>query len=432
MRRREVTHNRIPMKMVKRLAILGGSSVYIPAFLYAVMKNNLRIKEIVLIGRNPEKLEIVSSFCKRMADNIGYPLKIKSSVSIEEGIEDAQIIISHIRVGGFLARIDYEKRPLNYDLIGDESFGAGSFMNAVNTLPIMLEVGKIIASINPDAWLINMTNPMGLVVETLTRYANLKHVIGICETTTTYKRIISDIFRVPEKQVRIQYIGLYHLGVVCDVLINGESVMVELIEKIDKELPNQFDHELMSVFNVIPSRALRIFLRKNEYLKEQQRKPQFRSEMLYENESKILNIYKDEQIKSIPDIVYERNPIWYEDLIVPLIRDLQSIYSEEHIICVPNKGYIPEFPYDTSVEIPCEISRNRFKPSMNTKLPEVFRGLLLTAKESDRLMIESVINRSYEYALKSLTINPFVNSYSSAKSFLDGLVKERRINWRET
>ncbi|MGC9053946.1 MAG: hypothetical protein ACP5KS_08690 [Candidatus Hydrogenedens sp.] len=308
MKKKEVNQN-YNAKMITRLAVLGGSSVYIPVFLSALMQNNVRLKEIILIGKNPEKLNIVASFCKRMIDNIGYPIRIKETTSIETGIEGAHIILSHIRVGGFLARIDYEKRPVNYDLIGDESFGAGSFLNAFYTIPVMLEIGKKISSINPSAYIINMTNPMGLVVETLTRFAGLKQVIGICESSTSDKKIISQLFNVSEKHIRIQYIGLYHLGAICDVYLRNKSIMMELIDKLEKENIPSFDNQLISSFNIIPSRALNIFLRKSDYLKEQKKKSQFRSEMLYEHESKILNIYKNPEIATIPDVVYERNPL---------------------------------------------------------------------------------------------------------------------------
>ncbi len=429
MKKKGIQQSYYNTKWINRLSVLGGSSVYIPVFLSALMQNNIRVKEIVLIGKNPDKLNVVSSFCKRMVDNVGYPLQIKETTSIEAGVEGAQIILSHIRVGGFLARIDYEKKPVNYDLIGDESFGAGSFLNAFYTLPVMLEVGQKIASINPTAYIINMTNPMGLVIETLTRFAGLQNVIGICETATSYKRFFSQLLNISERSIHIQYIGLYHLGAICDVCVRDRSIMVELIEKLEKEKIPNINNELFSIFNIIPSRALNIFLTKSDYLKEQKKKSIFRSEMLYEHEAKILNIYKDKTITTIPDVVYERNPSWYDDIIIPLICSLQKHRSDEHIICIPNKDYLTEFPFDTAVEIPCEISNKGLKPSIKTKLPEIFRGLFLTAKESDRLMMEAIINKSYNYALKSLTINPFVDSFTKAKLFLDEFMKREKIEW---
>ncbi len=429
MKKKEVNPRIARTKMINRLSVLGGSSVYIPVLLSALMQNNIRVKEIVLIGKNPEKLNIVASFCRRMIDSVGYPLRIKETTSIEQGIDGAQIILSHIRVGGFLARIDYEKKPIQYDLIGDESFGAGSFLNAFYTLPVMLDIAKIIAKVNPSAYIINMTNPMGLVVESMTRFVGLSNVIGISETTHFYRKIISQLFQVPEKQVKIQYIGLYHLGIICDVYIQRKSVMMELVEMLEKEKIPSFDTEIISTFNIIPSRSLNIFLRKNDYLTEQKKKSQLRSEILFEHEAKILNIYRNRSITTIPDVVYERNPSWYDEIIIPIIRALQSQYAEEHIVCIPNKDYLSEFPVDTSIEIPCEISRKGLKPSVIPHLPELFRGLLLSAKESDRLMIEAIIQKSYNYALKSLAINPFVDSFTKAKLFLDDFIQTKKIDW---
>ncbi len=205
--------------------------------------------------------------------------------------------------------------------------------------------------------------------------------------------------------------------------------MVELIERLEKEKIPNINNELLATFNIIPSRALNIFLTKSDYLKEQKKKSIFRSEILYEHEAKILNIYKDNTITTIPDVVYERNPSWYDEIIIPLICSLQRQRSEEHIICIPNKDYLSEFPFDTAIEIPCEIGKKGLKPSIQTKLPEIFRGLLLTAKESDRLMIEAIINKSYNYALKSLAINPFIDSFTKAKLFLDEFIQRKKIEW---
>ena len=292
-------------KVIPRLTVLGGSSIYIPVLVSALMHRNVKVREVVLVGRNEEKLEIVSRFCKKLVENVGYPLKISSTLSLEEGIEDASVILNHIRVGGLLTRISHERLPLKYNMIGDESFGAGSFSNACCTLPLIMEIGKKIKDINPDAFFINMTNPMGLVVDTLTRYMGLDKVIGICENIPSYRRKFAEWLKVGEKQISIQYIGLYHIGVICDVLVKGKSRIQELVEKISETsfTMSEVEKEIIRCFHIIPSRALSIYFNREKYLAEQKKATRLRSEILYERESKILNLYKQDTIDTIPSIV---------------------------------------------------------------------------------------------------------------------------------
>ncbi|MCX8063958.1 MAG: hypothetical protein N3G21_02150 [Candidatus Hydrogenedentes bacterium] len=416
-------------KVIARLAVLGGSSVYIPVFISALMHRNVKVREVVLIGRNEEKLEIVSRFCKKLVANVGYPLKISSTVSVEEGVKDALIILNHIRVGGLLTRISHERLPLKHNMIGDESFGAGSFSNACTTIPVIVDIGNRIKSVNPNAYLINMTNPMGLVVDVFTRHTGLENVIGICENIPSYRRAISELLGVDECQISLHYIGLYHIGFVCDVLVKGKSRMSEVVEKANELNIEGVNKDFIRYFNLIPSRALSIYLSRDAYLNYQKKAPRLRSEILYEKETKILKLYKQNTTETIPSIVYERNPFWYDEIIVPLILHLCSYNPGESIVCVPNKGFISEFPLGTSVEVPCKISKDGYACSLKLKIPDFIRGLMIMSKESDRLMMESIINSSYKTALRALAINPFVTSFSNVKDFLDECLKERNFDW---
>lgn len=429
MRGKEYSSPPSKTKVVSRLSVLGGSSVYIPVFLSALMHRNVKVREVVLIGRNEEKLEIVSRFCRKLVESVGYPLKVSSTISIEEGVSNASIILNHIRVGGLLTRISHEYLPLKHNMIGDESFGAGSFSNACCTLPVIMEIGSRIKNINPNAYIINMTNPMGLVVEALTRYVGLEKVIGICENIPSYKHAIAELLGVDERNISLQYIGLYHIGFICDVLVKGKSRILEIVEKVSEINIEGVDKEFVRYFNIIPSRALSIYFNRDSYLSSQKKASRLRSEILYERESKILELYKQSATENIPSIVYERNPFWYDEIIVPLIQLLCSYTSGESVVCVPNKGFISDFPTGTSVEVPCKISKNGYLSVFKHRIPDFIRGLLITAKESDRLMIESIINSSYKTALKALAINPFVNSFSNAKAFLDECLAERNLDW---
>ncbi|MEX2016663.1 MAG: hypothetical protein WD873_08465, partial [Candidatus Hydrogenedentales bacterium] len=149
--------------MIARIAILGGSSVYTPQFLQSLISHNLNVKEIVLYGREGEKLPIVTAFCQRLVHRSGFPIEVRASTSLEEAVAGAEYVLNHVRVGGLRARLRDEKLPIKQGMVGDENLGAGGFANAMRTLPVVFDFAKRIEAVNPECTFINLTNPMGVV-----------------------------------------------------------------------------------------------------------------------------------------------------------------------------------------------------------------------------------------------------------------------------
>ena len=116
--------------MINRIAILGGSSVYTPEFIFSLISHNVNVKEIVLVGRNEAKLQIVADFCDRILRKSGFPATVEATTDVETAVTGAKYILNQIRVGGMQARLKDEKLPQKFGMIGDESLGAGGFANA--------------------------------------------------------------------------------------------------------------------------------------------------------------------------------------------------------------------------------------------------------------------------------------------------------------
>ena len=412
--------------MIKRITILGGSSVYIPEFFLSLISHNINVEEVVLIGRSERKLDLVSKFCQRLIDKSGFLTKVIGTTDLSEGVKDAQYIINHIRVGGMPARIQDEKLPIEHGIIGDETLGAGGIANALRTLPVVLEYGKIIEQHNTDAFFINFTNPTGICVEALSRYSNLK-VIGVCDLPVLYVKKVAEILHANPLEIQVDYIGLNHMGWIQDVKKNGESYMATLLECLEQHRVDGFDYDLIELFRMVPTRTTSLYFHQDRILKKQKTTSRFRAEVLHEAEQQILKLYEDESLSEIPELARARNAVWYELVLVPLIKDLEYSEEHEHILCVPNNGAIADLPSYCSVEIPVSVSKKGLKPKKVGYCPSFLKGLFFNVKESDRLIIEAVMHQSYEYALKALTINPLVPSLDAAKSFLDALIKKEHL-----
>lgn len=412
--------------MIDRITILGGSSVYTPEFIVAAISRNLNMREIMLVGRQPAKLSTVARFCQRLFDKSGFPVRVLSTTDVSEGVKGAKYIVNGIRVGGMAARVRDEKLPPKFGMIGDESLGAGGFANALRTLPVIFDVAKKIEEVNPDAVFINLTNPMGMVVEALSKYSKLK-TIGVCDLPGTCIKSVAALLHCSTTDLWVDYIGLNHMGWIQDVKFENRSCMGHLLDKLERCKDDGFDNDLISLFRMIPTRTVSIYFNQDELLKKQRTCDRFRGEVLYEAEKKILSLYEDEHLIDLPELTRERNAVWYEETIIPLIEAIESKSNSSVILCVRNDGAIRDLPDECSVEIPVHISKKHFKPHAVGNCPRFLKGLFTSIKESERLTIEAAYHKSYECALQGLVINPLVPSLQAGKKFLDRIIKDESI-----
>jgi len=412
--------------VIERIAILGGSSVYIPELILSVISHNLNVKEIVLIGREGPKLKLVAGFCQRLLNKSGFPSVVVATTDLAEGVAGAKYTLNHIRVGGMQARVRDEKLPPKQGMIGDESLGAGGFANAMRTLPVVLELAGEIEKINPDTTFINLTNPMGVCVEALIKYSKL-NVIGVCDLPGAYVKKMAELLRLDISELTVDYIGLNHMGWIQDIKVEGRSCMAKILERLETEKDDGFDNALIELFRMIPTRTTSLYFHQDEILKRQQACARFRAEVLHHAEQQILKLYQDGSLCEVPELTRARNAVWYEETIVPLIVALEGKKETGTILCVRNDGAIRDLPDDSSVEIPVQISRKGIKPRKVGNCPRFLRGLFQAVKESDRLTVEAVRHKSYEFALQALTINPLVPSLNAAKKYLDRINREERL-----
>ena len=171
-----------------KAAVIGAGSTYTPELIRGFIdrQDSLNIQEFYLMDINKEKLDIVGGLAGRMLLSNGFKGKIVLTCDLDEAIKGADYIFAQIRVGAMEARIRDEKIPLKYGLLGQETTGVGGFMKALRTIPVMLDIAKRIESLAPDAWLVNFSNPSGIISEALMNHSNIK-MIGLCNCFVNMK-----------------------------------------------------------------------------------------------------------------------------------------------------------------------------------------------------------------------------------------------------
>jgi 6-phospho-beta-glucosidase len=169
------------------------------------------------------KNKIVSGLASRMLDAAGMHPEMLLTANLNEAVKGADYVLAQVRVGKMEARIRDEKVPQKYGLLGQETTGAGGFMNGLRTIPVLMNIAEAIKQNAPDAWLINFSNPSGLVAEALLNNTDVK-MIGLCNIP--YKMVkVAKEFSHAGDDFDYDFMGLNHLCWMTGVYTGGRNVL---------------------------------------------------------------------------------------------------------------------------------------------------------------------------------------------------------------
>ena len=167
-----------------KLVVIGGGSSYTPEIIEGIIKrhDSFPVSEIVLVDieEGKEKLDIIGNLSLRMIEKAKKNIKLSWTLNRKKALENADFVSTQIRVGGLAARELDERIPLSHGFIGQETNGAGGIFKAFRTIPVLMEIAEEMSFICPNAWMINFTNPAGMVTEALLKHSPHKKVIGVC------------------------------------------------------------------------------------------------------------------------------------------------------------------------------------------------------------------------------------------------------------
>ncbi|WP_285856740.1 MULTISPECIES: 6-phospho-beta-glucosidase [Bacillaceae] len=422
-----------------KIVTIGGGSSYTPELVegFITRYHELPIKELWLVDieEGKEKLEIVGGLAKRMVEKANVPMKVFLTLDRREALKNADFVTTQLRVGLLDARIKDERIPLKYGMIGQETNGAGGLFKAFRTIQVMRDIVKDIQELCPNAWLVNFTNPAGLVTEAILNYSGYKKVIGVCNVPVNMKISIAKLLNVPVEAVDIKIAGLNHMSYGLDVFVNGESRLSEVIElladtKIQMSMKNivplPWNPDFIRALGVIPSPYHRYYYKTKEILTAElsdYEKGRTRAEVVKELEEGLFEQYKNPNLNVKPPQLEKRGGAYYSNVACSLISSIYNDKKDIQILNVRNDGAISDLPEDAVVEVNCVVTKQGPIPLTVGRLPIAISGLIQQIKSFERVAIEAAITGSYEKALLALCIHPLITSEEVAKKILDELLE---------
>ncbi|SKA90157.1 6-phospho-beta-glucosidase [Clostridium sp. USBA 49] len=420
-----------------KIATIGGGSSYTPELIegFILRKDQLPIKEIWLVDieEGKEKLEIVGNLAKRMVENAGLDWEIHLTLDRRAALENADFVTTQFRVGLLDARIKDERIPLSHGILGQETNGAGGIFKAFRTIPVILDIVKDMKELCPNAWLVNFTNPSGMVTEAVLKYGNFEKVVGLCNVPIGHNIRESSLIGKNPDELYFQYAGLnhHHWHKIYDK--DGTDLTPIVMEKMfsmkESELENihfePFFEEQIKDLGMLPCGYHRYYYLTDDMLKEELKefeKNQTRAETVKKLEEELFELYKNPDLKVKPEQLSKRGGAHYSDAACELICSIFNDKRTDMVVSTRNNGALADLPYDCVVEVSSIITASGPKPITFGKFKPAMRGMVQLMKAMEEVTIEAAVTGDYGKALQAFTINPLIPSGKIARTLLNEML----------
>ncbi|MDK2879480.1 MAG: hypothetical protein PWR06_2196 [Thermoanaerobacteraceae bacterium] len=438
-----------------KLSLIGGGGFRSILFTSSLLKRaeKLGIDEICYMDNDVSKLNTFGLMCIRLIERNGLKIKAFLTDSIDKAADNADYVVTTVRVGGDESRIFDERMALSLGVLGQETTGAGGFAMALRTIPILTEYCEKIFNANPDARVFNFTNPSGLVTQAL-RNSGYDNVVGICDSPQDMIRQIANVLKTNPKNLYVEFYGLNHLSWIKKIELDGRDVIRQIIEDKDtlKKIHalRAFEPELFQVIECIPNEYLYYYYHRERAINNIVASNKTRGEIVREINSSLMKELSTVNIQENPDraleIYFKYNgkrsntymtvetsqPVHeeteakaedsegYAGIALDVIESLSCENEHISVLSVPNDGSITGMNDDDVVEITCKIDKKGILPVKIGEIPLPMLYLMRQIKLFEQLTIRAIREKSKKIAYEALMIHPLVCSYSIAKKLVDG------------
>ncbi|MBK3270255.1 6-phospho-beta-glucosidase [Klebsiella pneumoniae] len=425
-----------------KIVVIGGGSSYTPELIEGLLNryHEMPVASLWLVDieEGKEKVEIIAGLARRMIAKAGLTIEVVATLDRESALRDADFVCSQFRAGCLDARISDERISLKYGLIGQETNGLGGFANACRTIPIALEIAADMERLCPDAWLLNFTNPSGMVTEAILRHSRIK-AVGLCNVPVIMQKGITTLLQcADEKEVVMQVAGLNHFIFVRQILHKGKEWLPEVIAEINAGRdplvprnipPFRWPSHLLQGLGMIPCAYLRYYYMKDDLLRQELAEAGgegTRGEVVKQLEKILFDQYRDPHLAVKPKALEGRGGQYYSEAACELMN---AIYNDKRIIMHVNtrsNGAINGLPDDCAVEVSSLITASGPLPLNVAPFPEDTLRLLQLMKSFERLTIEAALTGNRHTAWRALMLNPLIVSGEKLELALDEVIAENR------
>ncbi|WP_059105657.1 6-phospho-beta-glucosidase [Shouchella shacheensis] len=428
--------------MSLKVVIIGGGSSYTPEIIEGLMARHPQfpVEEIALVDieAGEAKLRIIEGLAKRMIAKSGLPISLTATLDRRDALKGATYVTTQIRVGGLDAREKDERIPLSHGVLGQETNGPGGVFKAFRTIPVLLEIAEDISEICPDAWLINFTNPAGMVTEALLKHSKHQKVIGVCNIPFNMRTGISEVLHCQVEDVEIEFIGLNHFVFGRRVYVRGEERTAEVLENLMSDSTSYSPANIVSTgwskaflqsLRLLPSPYHQYYFKAQEMLEkslEEYASGGTRAEVVKQVEKDLFEKYKMETLEEKPEELEKRGGAFYSDAACNIMNSMHNNLGDIQTVNVQNNGAIVDLPPEAVIEVNARMTRTGPKAMVVGKLPLPVKGAIQQMKGFEELVIEAAVSGDKAVAYQALVMNPLVSNEEVASVILEEMLEAHR------
>lgn len=432
-----------------KLAILGGGGFRVPLVYGALMRDpgTPRVEEVSLHDVDAGRLAAIEHVLQQMGQGHRGAPRVSSTTVLDEALRDATFVFSAVRVGGLESRTADERVALDLGLLGQETTGPGGIAFGLRTVPVALHVAQRVAAVCPDAWVINFTNPAGMITEAMQRVLG-DRVVGICDSPIGLARRAATALGLDPQRAGADYVGLNHLGWLRGLSYDGRDQLGRLITDdamlLRLEEGRLFGPEWIQALGMLPNEYLYYYYftreavaairggaeTRGEFLLRQQRdfydhvaahpanaSQEWDRVRRERNATYMADVHDDEGAERDPADVEGGG---YEGVALALMAAIARNEQATMILNVRNGSVVPGLPRDCVVEVPCAVGANGARPLATAPLALAELGLVEQVKAAERLTIDAATTGSAATAVRALAVHPLVDSVATARVLLAG------------
>ena len=406
-----------------KIAVIGGGSTYTPELVDGFARLGSMVTELVLIDPAAARLEIVGAFAARIFGHYGHPGKVTWTTDLDAGVTDADVAIIQLRVGGQQARINDETFPLECGCVGQETTGAGGLGKALRTVPVVLDVAdRIRARAKPGAWIIDFTNPVGIVTRALLDEGH--KAVGLCNVAIGFQRRFAAMLDVAPAEVVLDHVGLNHLTWERAAYVDGVDVLPALIRDHLTDLAADVGvaEETMLALGNVPSYYLSYFYNHDKIVRSSLG-AKTRGQRVAEIEAVLLDMYRDVTLVEKPALLGERGGAYYSEAAVGLVASLHGFDPDSvHSVNIRNNGTFPFLPDHAVIEVSARAGLDGPAPLPVTPLAPDLAGLITHVWGYEELALEAAVKGGRDRVYRALLANPLIGQHEYADALADKLI----------
>jgi len=426
-----------------KISVIGGAGVRTPLLVHGLSDSDLPLSEVVLWDIDQARLGVIGSLARQLSE-----APVRTCSRMEECIEGADYVFTSIRVAGIEGRARDEATIMRHGVVGQETVGPGGFAMAFRTIPHLVRYALEIAASAPHAWVINFTNPVGIISQAVLGETGVR-MIGICDTPTELFEKVAQALGHPSENCRFDYFGLNHLGWLREVYRDGESQLNSLWQEPER-LANiyrapLFDREFLTDLRMLPTEYLYYYYRTQAAFENIRRSGTSRGAVIQTLNEKLfedLSHSGADGVRVYQKYLAARNASYmqiesgstesqaaaswteltgYDKIALSVVRAIHFNSGSIIPLNVLNNGNIPFLEARDVVEVPCVVNRNGALPLNVGLIPDSVSDLIIRVKEYERLTIEAALAGTADLALKALASNPLVPNPAIAEALLSDL-----------